>query len=119
MSVSTRDDVTVPRVDLVFDNECPHVHDARALLRTAIAGAGFPATWREWERGAAETPAELRGLGSPTILVDGVDVSGAEPVDRLFERANCCRVYENGGRLWGVPSLEAVAMALSRGRMTT
>jgi hypothetical protein len=107
-------------IDLVFDNECPNVDDARALLRTALAVAGLSVTWREWAHGAAETPAQLRDLGSPTILVDGVDVSGAGPVDSAVGRANCCRVYQNDGRLRGVPPLDAVTTALGRGgRMAT
>lgn len=119
MSVSMRTAVMVPRVDLVVDLDCPNVEEARALLRTALARAGYPATWREWERDAAGTPPELRGLGSPTILVEGVDVSGPEPTERLSERANCCRVYVNGGRLRGIPALEVVETALERWRIST
>src|SRR5689334_22380773 len=98
MSLSMRTAVMASRVDLVFDLDCPNVEEARALLRTALARAGYPATWREWERDAAGTPPELRGLGSPTILVDGLDVSGPESTDWPSERANCCRLYENGDR---------------------
>ena len=116
MSVAMRTAVMVPRVDLVFDLDCPNVEEARALLQTALSRAGYLATWREWERDAAGTPPELRGLGSPTILVEGLDVSGPEPTDRPSERANCCRVYENGDRLRGVPALKAVESALARGR---
>jgi mercuric ion transport protein len=116
--VSTRDKITVPRIDLIFDNGCPNVDDARALLTNALAEAGLQPTWREWERAAAETPAELRGLGSPSILVDGVDVSGADSVHGLLEHANCCRIYENGGRFRGVPAVEVLTAALSRGRTT-
>ena len=109
-----RENIPVPRIDLIFDNECPNVDDARALLRTALAEAGLQPTWREWERDAVETPAELRGLGSPSILVDGVDVSGGNQVHDLRAGANCCRIYENGGRLCGIPAIEVVAAALSR-----
>lgn len=112
------EDITVPRIDLVFDNECPNVDDARALLRTALAEAGLQPTWREWERAAAETPTDLRGLGSPSILVDGVDVSGANQERAPLEAANCCRIYENGGRFRGVPAIGVVVAALSRGRTT-
>lgn len=115
MTSYMRINIPVPEVDLVFDTECPNVDDARALLRTALAEAGLPETWREWERDAEGTPAELRGLGSPTILVNGVDVSGVEPGAGSVDRANCCRVYENDGRLRGVPPLKAVLGALSRG----
>ena len=109
----------MPSIDLVFDNECPNVEDARALLRTALVDAGLPPTWREWERAAPNTPAQFQGLGSPSILVDGVDISGADNLDGRTERANCCRIYENGGRFRGVPAIEVVAAALSRTRTAT
>jgi hypothetical protein len=111
---STRTSVAAPAVDLVFGAECPNVEYARALLRTALVAVGLPAEWREWERDGADTPAHLRGLGSPTILVNGIDVSGAEETDDSAERANCCRVYYVDGRLRGVPALDAVAAGLSR-----
>jgi len=48
----------------------------------------------------------VRGFGSPTILVDGEDVSGA-PSDE----AASCRVYL-GSDVRGVPSLETIIQAL-------
>ena len=118
MTSHTRGSIPDPQIDLVFDTECPNVDDARALLRSALTEAGFPETWREWERDADGTPTDLRGLGSPTILVNGVDVSGVEP-GAVAERANCCRVYEDAGRLRGVPPLNAVLRALSRAGIAT
>jgi mercuric ion transport protein len=105
---------TMPTVDLVFDDDCPHIDDARALLQTALAQAGLPTQWREWHRDASETPKALRGLGSPTIFVNGLDVSGAEETGRQLVHANSCRVYPSGGRLRGVPALSTLVIALSR-----
>ncbi len=104
----------VPTVDLIVDAECPNVDDARALLRTALDEAGLPAEWREWDREASETPPALRGLGSPTILVNGVDVSGVDETKPEAERANCCRVYAHDSGLRGVPALRTVVLALTR-----
>ena len=100
------------RIELVFDPECPNASKARELLRTALTESGLPADWREWDRGARDTPPELRWLGSPTILGGGADVAG----DDLFPNsANRCRVYpDEAGRLRGVPPLAAVVAALSR-----
>jgi hypothetical protein len=104
-------------IELIFDRECPNASKARDLLRSALAASGLPADWREWDRGAVETPRELRGLGSPTILVGGADVVG----DDLFPSgANRCRVYpDEAGRLHGVPPLAAVVAALSRKQVDT
>ena len=104
------------RIDLVYDRECPNVDAARAQLQSALAEMGLPPRWAEWEREAPETPSDLRGLGSPTILVNGVDVTDVPdvPVEAVdAERANCCRVYEDEGRLRGVPPVRAIVAALS------
>ena len=100
-----------PTVDLVYDSDCPNVDEARALLREALTQLDLIQVWREWKRDDAETPPALRGLGSPTILVNGVDVSGNEGED-ISERANCCRIYQHHGRLRGVPELGAVTSAI-------
>jgi hypothetical protein len=103
----------MPTVDLVYDTECPNVDDARALIRAALAQAGLPSRWREWQREAPETPVALRGLGSPTILVNGVDVTGSDDASMPEEPANCCRIYQHEGRLRGVPALSAISAAIS------
>jgi mercuric ion transport protein len=102
-----------PIVDLVYDRECPNVQEARSLLREALTEVGLFPVWREWESEAAETPPELRSLGSPTILVDGVDVSGNDKGD-VQPGANCCRLYPHHGRLRGVPELGVVKSAIIR-----
>lgn len=101
-------------IDLVFDTECPHVGEARLLLRRALSDAGLPLEWREWDRSAADTPAALRGLGSPTILVNGTDASGEDPVANAAEQASACRIYRHDDGLRGVPALAAVMRALAR-----
>jgi hypothetical protein len=39
--------VTRPSVDLVFDEGCPNVGEARVLLGAALAAAALPVEWRE------------------------------------------------------------------------
>ena len=103
-------------VDLVFDAGCPNVGEARTLLRRALIDAGLPDQWREWKHDDAGTPPALRGLGSPTILVNGTDVSDDERDMGLPVRANSCRIYRDGDALRGVPGLDTVARALARAR---
>lgn len=98
----------MPRVELVYDADCPNVEAAREQLRRALAQAGQATQWEEWERSDPAAPAYARRYGSPTILVDGRDVAGGPPTD-----ANCCRLYRTGeGRLQGIPSVKAIASAL-------
>ena len=104
-----------PAVDLIFDEGCPNVAEARELLAAALDAAGLPVEWREWIRGRADTSARLRGFGSPTILVDGIDVEGSDS-DEMLIGAACCRLYSHDGLMRGVPDFSTVAAALARSR---
>lgn len=98
-----------PRVELIYDEDCPNIAAARAALLRGMAEAGLPAAWTEWDRRAPESPPHARHYGSPTILVDGRDVAGAE----AGPGADACRVYEHEpGGLSGVPPVERIAAAL-------
>lgn len=100
-------------VVLIRDPDCPNVASARTNLSRALGVAGRPPRWREYDRNDAETPAEWRAFGSPTILVDGRDVGATEPT----AGGNSCRVYRSSeGRLVGVPSVEQIAAALGQAR---
>jgi hypothetical protein len=66
-------------VELVFFEGCPNVPAARANIRASLEGAGLRAEWTEWDLLAEEAPARVRGYASPTILVNGKDVTGAGP----------------------------------------
>jgi mercuric ion transport protein len=102
------------RIDLVFDEDCPHVEEARRLLWSVLDEAHLPQIWREWSRQSPETPDALRGFGSPTILVDGVDVSPANAVAPAIAYALRCRVYPDGdGGFAGVPRRRDVLEALT------
>lgn len=94
------------RVELLHFEGCPHVPAAREQLRRAFAELGLPPTWHEVDVLAADAPASLRGYGSPTVLVDGRDVTGAPPGDGVG-----CRVYA-GSDLPGAPPLVALVTAL-------
>ena len=92
-------------VDFVYDKDCPNVKAARANLMRAFSRAGISARWKEHQIGSADAPAHVRGFGSPTILVEGLDVGGL-----TAGAENCCRVYESGG----APGVEVIAEALGR-----
>ncbi len=96
------------RIDLLTFSGCPHVEAARTQLRRALEEVRLPVEWNELDVRAATTPPELRGYGSPSILIDGVDVLGAAPADAL-----ACRYYP-GSDLPGAPPLEALVGALQQ-----
>jgi mercuric ion transport protein len=96
-------------IDLIHDADCPNANQARINLRRALEIAGLPARWREWIRTATTTPQDLRRFGSPTILVDGRDVAGLEPLDGT----GACRIYQGENLQYqGVPAVSTILAAL-------
>jgi len=98
----------VPKVEFIFDKNCPNVKDARANLVKAFATKKLTPKWTEWDRNDTASPTHAREYGSPTILVDRKDISGAKPSDN-----NSCRVYLSSGTHKGVPPIELIAEALT------
>jgi hypothetical protein len=98
------------RVEFICDADCPNVAAARDNLRRALAAAGLPWHWREWDRAGATSPDHARRHGSPTILVDGRDIVDSEPATDPS-----CRIYTmEPGQQRGVPSVETIRAALLR-----
>ena len=92
-------------VILLFARDCPNVDAARESLRAAFDRVGAPASWRELDLGAPETPIAWRRFGSPTVLVGGDDVAADARAS-----GSCCRVYD-GAR---APRADVIASALAR-----
>jgi mercuric ion transport protein len=99
----------MPRVELLYDDDCPNVDLARSNLRQAFGLAGLTPNWSEHRIGPAGAPARLRGYGSPTVLVDGADVAGVAAGDD-----QCCRVYDAGGQMSKAPATDLIADALRK-----
>lgn len=83
---------------LAFDG-CPLAEAAREALDEAIAESGV-AGYEEIDILDPDTPEDLRGWGSPTILVNGADVTG----NAKGEGAGC-RIYTTESR---VPEAELI-----------
>jgi hypothetical protein len=92
------------RVELVYLEDCPHLETAQRRLRAALSESGLPAVWASWNL-ERWLPDSLRGLPSPSILIDGVNV--------LLEHARhdgaapACAVA-------GAPPIHLIAAALER-----
>lgn len=96
----------MPTLDLLFFPGCPHVPAAREQLQRALDACALEARWSEHDVTDPATPAPLRRFGSPTILIDGRDVTGQPPGD-----ATACRVYLGSDRP-GAPPLALLVQAL-------
>ena len=97
-------------VTVLYDSDCPYAEQLRQNLREALAAVGLPQEWTELDRLAEGTPEHLRGFGSPTLLVGGKDVTGAEPGG-----GSCCRLYQGAdGQLLTAPPTEVIVEALRK-----
>lgn len=108
---------SAPKIELIYDRDCPNVDAARDAIRGALAELGVSVSWQEWDRGAEATPSVLRNLGSPTVLLDGKDVA-SESGELAQADANCCRVYLEDGSITGAPSAAMIVNAIKRARRT-
>lgn len=100
-------------VIFLYDSDCPNVADCRTNLIKAFAASGKTPSWREIDRSSDDATPDLRGYGSPSILVYGSDVAGQRPGGD----GASCRLYQGDkGGLVGVPSVEQIAASLSNGQ---
>ncbi len=103
------------KVELVYERTCQNIKAARRQLLQALAEADITPRWQEWEVSTPEAPAHVHGYGSPTILVNGRDVSG----DMAEGDDYCCRVYFHDERTnKGVPAVADIVHALKSAQQT-
>ena len=89
-------------IELVYFDGCPNAEKARANLVTATGASGEDVPWREWNLSDEATPERYRRFGSPTVLVAGEDVTGADGGNA----AMACRAD-------GAPGVDVIRQALS------
>lgn len=99
--------MTRPKVQLLVFEGCPLAEAARRSLREALAEVGF-SDYEEVDLLAPETPEDLRGWGSPTILIEGRELMGGSKGEGLG-----CRVYSGPA---SVPAPAEIASAIAAAR---
>ena len=82
---------------------CPLADPAREKLKQALADCGM-SNFEEIDILDPASPEALRGWGSPTILVNGLDVTGQPKGNSVS-----CRVYPFPG---GVPDVQSIVAGL-------
>ena len=98
------------RIQLITFTGCPNTSGAREALSRVLAGAGIPDAIEEVDTSDPRTPESLRDWGSPTVLIDGVDVGGLDAPS-----GTCCRLYVNGqGAGQGIPPESLILAGLRR-----
>lgn len=96
------------RVTLLYDRDCPNVEAARANLQAAFARLGVLPRWDEMDQSSPDAPAEWRGYGSPTVLIDGRDAAGRAPEGQSAS----CRIYIHDGKRANAPPVDLLVDAL-------
>ncbi len=109
-----------PQIELLWWEGCPSTEHARELVEVALNELGIVAA--EIRMVEVRTDAQARALrfrGSPTILIDGVDLveltasNRVAPAGEPAPVALACRAYRRrDGRISPLPDLEDVREAL-------
>jgi hypothetical protein len=94
-----------PAIQLLIFDGCPLAAAARESLEKALAELQIRG-YEEIDILDPATPQDLRGWGSPTILVNGEDVTGGSKGNNAG-----CRVYSGPDR---VPSASTIMAGISR-----
>ena len=112
----------LPHVELLWWEGCPSTEHAREQLRDVLGELGLAQVEIRTVEVQTDTEARARAFqGSPTILVDGVDIVDWANADRSAPAggpapgALTCRVYRRrDGRISPLPDREDVRDALLR-----
>ena len=81
------------KVQLLYFPDCPNHESAREALRCCLAALNLSPDFEDIDVTAPATPESLRSWGSPTILVNDVDVGGMTQ----SQSGSSCRVYGSSG----------------------
>lgn len=99
------------RLTLRYFDGCPNWQTAEARLRETLTGLGLDGWEIIFEKVSSSEDAErLHFRGSPTILIDGVDLFADD--DAPFGLA--CRVYQTEQGFEGAPSIAQLTDLLRR-----
>jgi len=100
-------------IQVLYFDGCPHHVPTAALVKQVVATLGMHAQIEEVEVTSREDAVSKRFLGSPTVLVNGVDID-----PRAHDRTDyglSCRVYHG---MDGVPSASLLQAAFEAAQQT-
>jgi len=86
-------------IQLLTFSGCPLAEPAKENLKQALAECEIE-TFEEFDILDPSSPADLRDWGSPTILINGADITGQPKGNSVS-----CRIYDTPG---GVPDVQSI-----------
>jgi copper chaperone CopZ len=98
------------KIDVLYFDGCPNHGPAVERVKEILRGGGISAEVSEVNVHDASIAQEAGFLGSPSILVNGVDVEPAARSAR--EYGIMCRTYVVNGKREGLPSRELIRQAI-------
>jgi hypothetical protein len=102
------------RIEVLYFDGCPNHAPAVARIKQVVADLGLQVGIEEIQVTTPEDAQRLRFLGSPTVLVDGVDIELS--VRGRTNYGLSCRVYPG---VSGLPSEELIRAALQSSPAST
>jgi hypothetical protein len=101
------------RVEVLYVSECPSHPAAVKLVKDVLSAEGVATNIHEVLVRDERMAGELKFLGSPTIRINGKDVTGESQTAKDF--ALSCRLYP-GSKQLGLPPVEMVHRAVLEAR---
>ena len=99
------------QAEILYIADCPNRLPARRQVDRLLAESGISCLVDEVEVADTQAARRLGFVGSPTIRIDGRDVS---PPVSPAPAALACRTYEVDGRFSGTPSDDVIRAAIAR-----
>lgn len=97
-------------IKILYFDGCPNDQPTRALIEQVLTEEGLRGTVEMVPVETPEAAEEHRFLGSPTILVNGVDMEPSRRSETNY--ALSCRTYSTPEGRSGVPPLEIIRAAI-------
>lgn len=97
------------KVEVLYLSECPSYPAAVKLVREVLAAQSLATDIHEVLVRDERMASELKFLGSPTIRINGRDVTGED--HKLESYALSCRLYP-GSKQIGLPPEETIRLAI-------
>lgn len=99
-----------------YCDDCPSHDMALARLRKVMAEEQVESSIDIVKVETAEQAKQLEFVGSPTILINGLDIS---PIVGIPHYALTCRIYEwDEGRISPLPSSQMIRIALEKAKLS-